>query len=86
LHELGTWQLYPPPPFAAQTVPGQQLPSSAPAHAPPCAVQEAVVQRRTPWSSGTQGAKLQHWSRNWQTPPGAVAVPEGMQQAGLFAS
>ncbi len=72
--------------LAVQTVPEQQLPSSGPPHAPPCAVQEAVVQRRTPWSSGTQGAKLQHWSRNWHTPPGAVAVPAGMQQAGSFAS
>jgi hypothetical protein len=68
------------------TVPAQQLESSAPWHAPVTGVQLGSVQRRTPEASGTHGAKLQHWSRNWHTPPGAVTVPAGMQQAGFAAS
>jgi hypothetical protein len=63
-----------------QTVPAQQLPSSTPAQAPFSAVQAGTVQRSTPAASGTHGAPLQHWSRNWQT------SPAGMQQAGLLAS
>lgn len=31
-----------------------------------------TVQRRMPEASGTQGAKLQHWSRNWQIWPSAM--------------
>lgn len=69
-----------------QTVPEQQLVSSAPAQVPWSAVHVASVQRRTPVASGTQGAKLQHWSRNWQTPPGEVAVFVGMQHLGSLAS
>lgn len=36
--------------------------------------------RSTPEESGTHGAWLQHWSRNWQTSPG------WMQQLGLVPS
>jgi len=42
------------------------------------------VHRSTPSAPGTQGAKLQHWSRNWQTLP--MPVPGGMQQPGVLAS
>jgi hypothetical protein len=73
------------PPVDLQTVPSQQEPSSAPLHAPCSGVQVGVVQRRTPLASGTHGTPPQHWSRNWQTPPGVVAVFVGMQQAGLVA-
>jgi hypothetical protein len=44
----------------AQTVPAQQLLSSAPAQAPFSGVQVGCVQRRTPCASGMHGAKLQH--------------------------
>ncbi len=71
-------------PSKLQTVPEQQLASSAPAHAPWSAVQVGRVQRSTPSAPGTQGAKLQHWSRNWQTL--AAPVPGGMQQPGVVAS
>ena len=63
----------------------QQLGSSGPAHAPPAVVQvDAAVQWSTPDASGTHGAPLQHWSRNWHTL--AAPVPGGMQQPGVFAS
>jgi hypothetical protein len=74
------WQL-----FGAQQV----VVSDSPPQAVPAGWQLVVaVQWRTPVASGTQGAPLQHWSRNWQT----LAVPTwsgstaAMQQAGLFAS
>jgi hypothetical protein len=82
----GTSQVKAPvPAWKVQTVPAQQLPSSAPWQDAWRAVQEGTVQRRTPAWSGTQGAKLQHWSRNWQTPP-LLPVPAGMQQLGSLAS
>ena len=81
--EMGTSQVKPPAPDS-QTVPAQQLGSSAPVHAACSAVQVESVQRRTPSAPGTHGAKLQHWSRNWQTLSGPG--PGGMQQAGLLAS
>jgi hypothetical protein len=85
LQLAGTSQVNAVPP-QVQTVPEQQLPSSDPVQEPWSAVQDGTVQRSTPWASGTQGAKLQHWSRNWQTPPGAVAVPAAMQHCGFVAS
>ena len=85
LHDVGVLQLKALTPSKVHTVPAQQLASSVPWQAPFSGVQDGTVQRSTPCASGTHGAKLQHWSRNWQTPP-AVAVPAGMQQAGLFAS
>ena len=84
LQELGALQVNAPL-EDVQTVPAQQLLSSAPAQGPFSGVQVGCVQRRTPCASGMHGAKLQHWSRNWQTPPGAVAVPAGMQQFGSLA-
>ena len=83
LQVAGTSQLKALPP-KVQTVPEQQLPSSAPAQAAWSAAQVGRVHRSTPSAPGTQGAKLQHWSRNWQTL--AVPVPGGMQQPGLVAS
>jgi hypothetical protein len=83
--DVGTSQLNVPLPAAkVQTVPAQQLLSSAPWHGAWSAVQVGWVQCSTPVSSGTHGAKLQHWSRNWQTL--AVPVPVGMQHCGLLAS
>jgi len=75
------WQLKPLVLFESTVHwPRQQDGSSAPVHAAPTAVQLAgAAQRRTPAASGTQGARLQHWSRNWQTLPG------WMQHCGLFA-
>ncbi len=66
--------------ICSQRVPVQQERSPAPEHAPPRAVHCAggAAQRSTPCASGTQGAMLQHWSRNWQTSPWAMqhgAVP-----------
>jgi hypothetical protein len=61
LHEVGVSQLKVPVPLAkVQTVPEQQLESSAPRQAPCSAVQVGCVQRRTPTASGMHGAKLQH--------------------------
>jgi hypothetical protein len=84
-HATGTSQVKPPAPDS-QTVPAQQEPSSAPSQAACSAVQVESVQRRTPSAPGTHGAKLQHWSRNWQTLSGPGPGPGGMQQAGLVAS
>ena len=70
-------------PLNVQAVPEQQLGSSAPVQAAWSAVQVGRVQRSTPSAPGTQGAKLQHWSRNWQTLP--MPVPGGMQQPGWVA-
>jgi hypothetical protein len=59
----------------------QQVVSVVPVQAAPTGLQvEAAAQRSTPWASGTHGARLQHWSRNWQT------FPCAMQQAGLLPS
>jgi hypothetical protein len=77
--DTGTLQLKVPAP-KVQTVPAQQLPSSDPAQGAFSAVHADTVQRSTPAPSGTHGAELQHWSRNWQT------SPAGMQQAGFPAS
>jgi hypothetical protein len=83
LQEAGTSQLKALP-LNVQVVPAQQLESSAPAQPPWSAVQVGRVQRRTPSAPGTHGAKLQHWSRNWQTL--SAPVPGGMQQPGVLAS
>ena len=83
VQEAGTSQVKSAPP-KVQAVPAQQLASSAPAQAPCSAVQVGSVQRSTPSAPGTHGAKLQHWSRNWQTL--AAPVPGGMQQPGVVAS
>ncbi len=55
----GTSQVNELPP-QVQVVPEQQLPSSAPWQAACSGAHEGTVHRRTPWASGTQGAKLQH--------------------------
>ncbi len=68
-----------------QELGAQQLGSSAPVQAAPAGEQvETAAQWSTPAASGTQGAPLQHWSRNWHTL--AAPVPGGMQQPGVFAS
>lgn len=83
LQEAGTSQVKALP-SNVQAVPAQQLGSSAPVHGAWSAAQVGRVHRSTPSAPGTQGAKLQHWSRNWQTLP--APVPGGMQQPGLLAS
>jgi hypothetical protein len=83
LQEAGTSQVKAPA-AKVQAVPAQQAGSSAPVHGAWSAVQVGRVQRRTPSAPGTQGAELQHWSRNWQTL--AAPVPGGMQQPGVLAS
>jgi hypothetical protein len=74
-------QTYPAPEPRSQA-PSQQVVSASPEHAPPGGVHaEAAAHRSVPsTSSGTQGARPQHWSRNWQT------SPAGMQQCGSFPS
>lgn len=83
LQVAGTSQVKAPP-LNVQTVPAQQLASSAPEHGAWSAAQVGRVHRSTPSAPGTHGAKLQHWSRNWQTL--AAPVPGGMQQPGMVAS
>jgi hypothetical protein len=63
--------------FPAVQVPEQQ---SALLVQVPVDGMQAPPQRRTPWASGTHGARPQHCSRNWQT------FPWAMQQAGSFPS
>jgi hypothetical protein len=63
-----------------QEVPAQHAAGSA-AQEPPAGTQAVTAaQRSTPSPPGTQGARLQHWSRNWQTPP------SGMQHPGFVPS
>lgn len=68
--------------------PLQQV-SDEPVHAVPVALHVTGgggVQRRSPFASGTHGTPPQHWSLNWQMPPGVVVVPAAMQQPGVEAS
>jgi hypothetical protein len=61
-----------------QVVPAQQVVSVAPVQAVPWGLQPE--QRSWPSAPGTHGARLQHWSRNWQMSPG------WMQQFGSVPS
>jgi hypothetical protein len=86
---VSTAQWKRPGEYSWQLSGAQQVVSSLPAQLVPSGLHVVTaVQCRTPPASGTQGAPLQHWSRNWQT----LTVPRwsgsaaAMQQAGLLAS
>jgi hypothetical protein len=80
LQVAGAWQVKLVP-LKVQESGEQQDGSSAPVQAAPVGLQlDCAAQRSTPSVLGTHGAKLQHWSRNWQTAFG------WMQQAGLEPS
>jgi hypothetical protein len=56
-----------------QLLPSQHAASPAPVQVAPSGLQaETEAHLRTKLSSGTQGARPQHWSRNWQTSPSAM--------------
>jgi hypothetical protein len=83
---VGTPHTNPSPPSLRQELGAQQDVSPVPEHVAPAGVHvgAAAVQWSTPVASGTHGAPLQHWSRNWQTL--ASPVPGLMQHAGSSAS